>query len=108
MLLPTFFFFPSTGRETWGLVCNEAFACGQPIVISEAVGAAPDLLTDGAVGRTLPVADIAVLADAIGGTLRTLPASEAMPKVCAAHSLARAADGLVDALKWLRIEADQQ
>jgi glycosyltransferase involved in cell wall biosynthesis len=32
------------GRETWGLVANEALACDLPVVISSDAGAAPDLV----------------------------------------------------------------
>ena len=31
-------------RETWGVVVNEAAACGLPLVLSDRVGAAADLL----------------------------------------------------------------
>ncbi|MCP4309304.1 MAG: glycosyltransferase family 4 protein [bacterium] len=92
---------PSTGRETWGLVCNEALACGRPIVVSEAVGAAPDLLSDSAAGRTFPLADTPALADAIGATLHTPPAAEVIRRVSDNHSLSKAVDGMIDALKWL-------
>jgi glycosyltransferase involved in cell wall biosynthesis len=34
---------PSDGRETWGLVVNEALASGKPALVSDAVGCAPDL-----------------------------------------------------------------
>ncbi|MCP4309292.1 MAG: glycosyltransferase family 4 protein [bacterium] len=91
-----------SGNETWGLVCNEALACGRPIVVSDSVGAAPDLLTDGAVGRMFPVADISAFADAIGETLGAPPAIEAIQRTSNDHSLAKAADGMIDALKWLR------
>ncbi|MDE2466898.1 MAG: glycosyltransferase family 4 protein, partial [Alphaproteobacteria bacterium] len=36
---------PSDGRETWGLVVNEALACGCPVLVSEEVGCAPDMVS---------------------------------------------------------------
>lgn len=32
--------------ETWGLVVNEAMACGCPVIVSEACGCVPDLVED--------------------------------------------------------------
>lgn len=64
---------PSTGRETWGLVANEALVCGLPIVISEAVGCAPDLAIDGLVGRTYPLGDIQALATALHSLFASPP-----------------------------------
>jgi glycosyltransferase involved in cell wall biosynthesis len=40
------FVLPSSWEE-WGLVVNEAMACGLPVVVSETVGCAEDLLEDG-------------------------------------------------------------
>ncbi len=34
----------SEATETWGLVVNEALACGRPVIVSETVGCAPDLV----------------------------------------------------------------
>jgi glycosyltransferase involved in cell wall biosynthesis len=36
---------PSDGGETWGLVVNEAMACGLPCIVSDQVGCGPDLVT---------------------------------------------------------------
>ena len=51
--------------ETWGVVVNEAAACGLPLVLAEQVGAAHDLLRDGENGVLVP-------ADNIGATLEAL------------------------------------
>jgi len=53
-------------HEPWGVVVNEAMAAGLPVVLTERVGAAADLLVDGANGRLVPAGDAAALADAIG------------------------------------------
>lgn len=47
--------------EPFGLVVNEAFACGLPAVVSEACGAAGDLVVDGETGFVIPVGDVPVL-----------------------------------------------
>lgn len=51
-------------HETWGIMINEAMAAGAVPVVSDAVGCAPDLVSDGA-GRVFPVGDIEALALAI-------------------------------------------
>jgi len=52
---------PSDGRETWGLVVNEAMSCGRPAVVSDAVGCGPDLVRDGLTGAIFPLSDINAL-----------------------------------------------
>jgi glycosyltransferase involved in cell wall biosynthesis len=37
---------PSKFGETWGLAVNEALACGRPVLVSDRVGAAADLVDD--------------------------------------------------------------
>lgn len=44
---------PSTAQETWGLVVNEAQACGLPAIVSEEAGSAPELIIDDVTGWTL-------------------------------------------------------
>jgi len=36
--------------ETWGLAVNEAMACGRPVIVSDRVGCAPDLVKPGITG----------------------------------------------------------
>lgn len=44
-------------RETWGVVVNEAAAAGLPLVLSDRVGAAGDLLEPGGNGVAVPAGD---------------------------------------------------
>lgn len=52
---------PSDGRETWGLVVNEAMACGTPAVVSDTVGCAADLIEEGQTGFSYPLGDVPAL-----------------------------------------------
>lgn len=51
--------------ETWGLVVNEAMACGTPAIVSDAVGCRPDLIVDGKTGYGYPTGNVHALATAI-------------------------------------------
>ncbi|HET9289199.1 MAG TPA: glycosyltransferase [Gaiella sp.] len=44
-------------HEPWGVVVNEAAACGLPLVVSDRVGAAFDLVEDGRNGAVVPADD---------------------------------------------------
>ena len=48
---------PSDFRETWGLVVNEAMACGLPAIVSAEVGCGPDLICEGETGFIYPCGD---------------------------------------------------
>jgi glycosyltransferase involved in cell wall biosynthesis len=52
-------------HEPWGVVVNEAAASGLPLVLSDRVGAAFDLLDDGRNGALVPADDPVAAADAI-------------------------------------------
>jgi glycosyltransferase involved in cell wall biosynthesis len=84
-----------SARETWGLVVNEALACGVPCVVSDGVGCAPDLIGP-ATGATFPVGDSAALAAAIERTLAAA-SPEACRAAAAGSSLEAAARGIVQA-----------
>lgn len=53
---------PSDYGETWGLVVNEAMACGRPAIVSDRVGCADDLVTHGETGAVFPFGDTSALA----------------------------------------------
>jgi glycosyltransferase involved in cell wall biosynthesis len=56
---------PSDYGETWGLVVNEAMACGRPAIVSDRVGCAADLVIQHVTGETFPFGDTAALAQTL-------------------------------------------
>lgn len=95
---------PSDGRETWGLVVNEAFACGLPAIVSEAAGCAPDLIDNGLTGYSYPAGDIQALQRCML-SLKEICQKEpallrnAIQRKTACYSMERATEGLESALK---------
>jgi glycosyltransferase involved in cell wall biosynthesis len=51
--------------EPWGVVVNEAAACGLPLVLADRVGAAADLLVDGENGALVAVGDVQLAGTAL-------------------------------------------
>lgn len=93
---------PSDGGETWGLVVNEAMACGTPVVVSDAVGCAPDLIEPGKTGETFPLGNTERLGEALERALRfsgTPEASEALAAKMRTYSLETAVEGVADAVR---------
>jgi glycosyltransferase involved in cell wall biosynthesis len=58
------FVFP-THTDPWGLVVNEAMACGLPVISSGAAGSAADLVESGWNGRVVSLGDVEQLAAAM-------------------------------------------
>ena len=56
---------PSDHGESWGLVVNEAMACGLPAIVSDLVGCAEDLVHQGVTGDVVPCADPEALAQSL-------------------------------------------
>ena len=52
--------------ETWGLVVNEAMACGLPCIVSNNCGCAADMIVPGKTGYTYPCGNVAVLVKTMG------------------------------------------
>jgi glycosyltransferase involved in cell wall biosynthesis len=72
-------------NEPWGLAINEAMCAGLPIVLSEEIGCAEDLVATGVNGATFKAGDVAGLADA----LRPLLTDHELRSRCSAASLER-------------------
>lgn len=90
---------PSIAIETWGLVVNEAMACGVPAVVSDAVGCGPDLIQPGATGAVAPLGDVPALATSIASVLAFDPSltRRALAERMEVYSPARAAGGVLEA-----------
>ncbi len=52
-----------SSSETWGLVVNEAMACGRPCFVSDRVGCGPDLILSNETGALFPKGDVEALAN---------------------------------------------
>lgn len=89
---------PSTPRETWGLVANEALACGTPIVVSNEAGCSPDLC-DGVAGTTGHGADAMSYALGLQRIWSKSDLSEAVKSVSDRHTMEVAARSIVAAAR---------
>ena len=89
-------------HEPWGLVVNEAMNAGKPVIVSDRVGAGPDLVEDGVNGFVYQARDVASLA----ARLRQLIDSPERRALMGAHALDKVSrldfaadrDGLLAAL----------
>jgi glycosyltransferase involved in cell wall biosynthesis len=84
-------------HDTWGLVANEALACGKPIVVSNAAGCAPELAADGSAGRMYECGDVEALAQALNDVFVHPPTGEAIAARSARYSVAVAVEGILQA-----------
>lgn len=78
LILPTY-------SDTWGLVVNEAMACGSPVILSTAAGCAVDLVTDGWNGFLVEPADVSGLSR----TMRSFATLDGLPSTMGANSRER-------------------
>ncbi len=69
LILPTY-------TDPWGLVVNEAMACGLPVILTPAAGCAVDLVREGWNGMLIPPHDVPSLASAMDNLAR-------QPDLCA-------------------------
>ena len=59
-----------THSDPWGLVVNEAMACGLPIIVSSVAGCSADLVENGWNGYVVPLQDSEKLSAAIDSLVR--------------------------------------
>jgi glycosyltransferase involved in cell wall biosynthesis len=89
--------------ETWGLVVNEVMNAGKPVIVSDRVGAAPDLVRDGENGFVAPVGQVGILADRLARltsdrTLASRMGQESLTRISSWNFEADAA-GLIECLQ---------
>jgi glycosyltransferase involved in cell wall biosynthesis len=93
---------PSDGAETWGLVVNEAMACGKPALVSDRVGCGPDLVGTKQTGFIFRLGDVTALSSLmINGASRPdrlIAMGENARTVAANYSVPVAVDSLMRAL----------
>jgi len=96
---------PSDGGETWGLVVNEAMACGLPAIVSDAVGCGPDMVEEGKTGFVFPLGDVAALADCLQRVHQMLSnrsaVDRALVKKTAQYSLQLSARTTLEAIEYV-------
>lgn len=88
-------------QESWGLVANEALACGTPAIVADSVGCAPDLIT--LFGEQVVFASDRVdsLVDRLGAVLHCPPSLEVIAAANRTFSLSAAVSGIVAAMSSL-------
>ena len=74
-----------THSDTWGLVVNEAMACGSPVIVSTAAGCAADLVAEGWNGFLVEAADVSGLSRA----MQNLATSDGLRPIMGANSQER-------------------
>ncbi len=84
-------------EEPWGLVVNEALACGTPCVVSDACGCAPDMVVSGRTGEVFPLGDLDALATALARAIQIPRRSREMSYRSDRHSPEAAARGVLEA-----------
>ena len=100
------FVLPSDYGETWGLVVNEAMACGLPAIVSDQVGCAEDLVFSGATGAVFPCRNVLALAEALLA-MAADPASAARMGAAAQqrvhdfYNVEHAAAGVMQSVKYV-------
>jgi len=74
-----------THSDPWGLVVNEAMACGLPVIVTNVAGCAPDLVDEGWNGFVVPPADV----DKLCATLDTILRNDQLRQQMSLRSLER-------------------
>ncbi len=96
-----------SGYEPWGLALNEGMCFGLPVVASDAVGAAPDLVRDGENGFVYPAGDTQALAEALRRVLaspeRRLRMGTRSREIVSGYSYEADVRGILEALRSVAV-----
>jgi len=100
---------PSDHGESWGLVVNEAMACGLPAIVSDLVGCAEDLVLTGVTGEVVPCANPQALAQSLiamaaNPERAARMGDKARELVLSKYTIEAAAEGIRNGLLLLRAE----
>jgi len=91
-----------TPDETWGLVVNEAMACGKPVIVSDSCGCVSDLVAGKGTGWVVPPGDLEATIRTIKTAMSQRPSWSSMGEigraVIANHTFAKMAEGISAAL----------
>lgn len=109
------FALPSAYAETWGLAVNEAMCFGLPVVVSDRVGCATDLVRDGENGFIVDATDVGALAARLGELVDAPPLARRLGAAgrarisewtadAAADGVAAAVAAAVGAARWAAAE----
>ena len=98
------------GCESWGLVVNEAAACGLPALVSDRVGCRADMIDEGATGLIFPHGDVEALTRKLQEMHRLVVEGRdqfamRLQEKCRTFSTSRATQGLRAALGRLSANA---
>ncbi|MBC7625000.1 MAG: glycosyltransferase family 4 protein [Aeromicrobium sp.] len=88
--------------ETWGLVVNEALACGTPCVVSDACGCAPDMIIPEVTGTVFKAGNVDSLSKMLCNALRIARDTPAIAGQSDRYSVRAAASGVLTAVAALQ------
>lgn len=95
------FVLPSAHDETWGLVVNEALNFSLPVVVTDKVGCAADLVEDGRNGFVVPAGDVDTMALRLGELVANDELRQRFGeygrRLVGRYGIEQCADGIVDA-----------
>jgi glycosyltransferase involved in cell wall biosynthesis len=97
---------PSSIGETWGLVVNEAMCFNLPIIVSNMVGCAKDLVKHGENGFIYPVGDIEKLKEYMEKLLKEKDLREKMGrnslKIVSKYTYKKDVEGILEAIEFYK------